>query len=106
MKQSASRGTEKDPRYYYGGGNGGQFQVVIGNHVADVFLAVTVWQALTKKRNRHRKMMIKVSAKPLCLCYFRYFYASDRFEAATGILKGMLALALTFQWTTNKVVLI
>lgn len=40
--------------------SGGQFQVVIGNHVADVFLA------------------------------------------ATGILKGMLALALTFQWTTEQ----
>ncbi|XPE56545.1 glucose PTS transporter subunit EIIB [Shigella flexneri] len=40
--------------------SGGQFQVVIGNHVADVFLAVTAWQAWAKKRNRHRKIMIKV----------------------------------------------
>lgn len=40
--------------------SGGQFQVVIGNHVADVFWRSTAWQALAKKRNRHRKMMRKV----------------------------------------------
>lgn len=40
--------------------SGGKFQVVIGNHVVNVFWRLTVWQALTKKRNRHRKMMIKV----------------------------------------------
>lgn len=40
--------------------SGGQFQVVIGNHVADVFLAVNSVAGLDEKRNRHRKMMIKV----------------------------------------------
>lgn len=40
--------------------SGGQFQVVIGNHVADVFTAVNSVAGLGEKRNRHRKMMRKV----------------------------------------------
>lgn len=40
--------------------SGGQFQVVIGNHVLMSSWRSTAWQALAKKRNRHRKMMRKV----------------------------------------------
>lgn len=54
--------------------SGGQFQVVIGNHVADVFLAVNSVAGLGEKAQ----------------------------QAPENDEKGMLALALTFQWTTEQ----
>lgn len=40
--------------------SGGQFQVVIGNHVADVFLAVNSVAGLDEKAQQAPEMMIKV----------------------------------------------
>lgn len=40
--------------------SGGQFQVVIGNHVADVFLAVNSVAGLGEKAQQAPEMMIKI----------------------------------------------
>ena len=58
--------------------SGGQFQVVIGNHVADVFLAVNSVAGLGEKAQQAPEN--EEIGNLLCLCYFRYFYASDRFD--------------------------
>ena len=83
--------------------SGGQFQVVIGNHVADVFLAVNSVAGLGEKAQQAPENDDKDNLLN------RFFYViSGIFTpliglmAATGILKGMLALALTFQWATEQ----
>ncbi|HIA9407703.1 family 1 glycosylhydrolase [Escherichia coli] len=83
--------------------SGGQFQVVIGNHVADVFLAVNSVAGLDEKAQQAPEN----DDKGNLLNRFVYvisgiFTPLIGLMAATGILKGMLALALTFQWTTEQ----
>lgn len=83
--------------------SGGQFQVVIGNHVADVFLAVNSVAGLGEKAQQAPEN----DEKGNLLNRFVYvisgiFTPLIGLMAATGILKGMLALALTFQWTTEQ----
>ncbi|EGF1804825.1 PTS transporter subunit EIIC [Escherichia coli] len=83
--------------------SGGQFQVVIGNHVADVFLAVNSVAGLGEKVQQAPEN----DDKGNLLNRFVYvisgiFTPLIGLMAATGILKGMLALALTFQWTTEQ----
>lgn len=83
--------------------SGGQFQVVIGNHVADVFLAVNSVAGLGEKAQQAPEN----DDKGNLLNRFVYvisgiFTPLIGLMAATGILKGMLALALTFQWTTEQ----
>lgn len=81
--------------------SGGQFQVVIGNHVADVFSAVksitggrqSETQQGKTKDNFFNQFIDTISG---------IFTPFIGLMAATGILKGMLALALTCQWTTEN----
>ncbi|HAV9999797.1 TPA: PTS glucose transporter subunit IIA [Escherichia coli] len=77
--------------------SGGQFQVVIGNHVADVFLAVNSVAGLDEKAQQAPEN----DDKGNLLNRFVYvisgiFTPLIGLMAATGILKGMLALALDF----------
>lgn len=83
--------------------SGGQFQVVIGNHVADVFHAVNDVAGLGEKSQQ------TTSADNNENLLNRFIYViSGIFTpligllAATGILKGLLAVALTCQWTTEQ----
>lgn len=83
--------------------SGGQFQIVIGNHVADVFRAVNSVAHLGEKTHQAAENDDKGNL------FNRFVYViSGIFTpligllAATGILKGMLALALSFQWTTEQ----
>lgn len=75
-----------------------QFQVVISNHVANVFLAVNSVAGLGKKAQQAPKN----NKKSNLLNRFVYVISSIftpliSLIAATKILKSMLALALTFQ---------
>lgn len=83
--------------------SGGQFQVVIGNHVADVFIAVNALIGL----DTGSQAAVEGDAKDSLLSRF-FFIISGIFTpligllAATGILKGLLAVALACQWTTEQ----
>lgn len=83
--------------------SGGQFQVVIGNHVADVFIAVNALIGL----DTGSQAAVEGDAKDSLLSRF-VFIISGIFTpligllAATGILKGLLAVALACQWTTEQ----
>ena len=59
--------------------SGGQFQVVIGNHVADVFLAVNSVAGLDEKAQQAPENDDKGNLLNRFV-YVRYFYASDRFD--------------------------
>lgn len=79
--------------------SGGQFQVVIGNHVADVFNAVNEVAGLGGTKQPEPNSESKDSL------FNRFIYViSGIFTpligllAATGILKGILSVALTFHW--------
>ncbi|WP_333011173.1 PTS beta-glucoside transporter subunit IIABC [Kluyvera sichuanensis] len=83
--------------------SGGQFQVVIGNHVADVFDAVSTLIGL----NIDASAASEDDAKDSLLSRFVYiisgiFTPLIGLLAATGILKGLLAVALVCQWTTDQ----
>ncbi|WP_368299752.1 PTS beta-glucoside transporter subunit IIABC [Kluyvera sichuanensis] len=83
--------------------SGGQFQVVIGNHVADVFDAVSALIGL----NTDASAASEDDAKDSLLSRFVYiisgiFTPLIGLLAATGILKGLLAVALVCQWTTDQ----
>ncbi len=78
-------------------------RVVIGNHMADVFLAVNSVAGLGEKAQQAPEN----DEKGNLLNRFVYVISGTftpliGLMAATGILKGMLALALTFQWTTRQ----
>lgn len=83
--------------------SGGQFQVIIGNHVADVFQAVNHVAGLSDRTEPTAETKEKGSL------FNRFIYViSGIFTpligllAATGILKGALAVALVCQWTTEQ----
>lgn len=83
--------------------SGGQFQVVIGNHVADVFNAVNALIGF----NSETQAAPEDGAKDSLLSRFVYiisgiFTPLIGLLAATGILKGLLAVALVCQWTTDQ----
>lgn len=83
--------------------SGGQFQVVIGNHVADVFDAVNALIG----HGAEPQMASDSESKDSLLSRFVYivsgiFTPLIGLLAATGILKGMLAIALVCQWTTEQ----
>lgn len=81
--------------------SGGQFQVVIGNHVADVFNAI---KQITNLKNESHTTQTWNSNDTLLNRFIDIisgiFTPFVGLMAATGILKGLLALALTCQWTT------
>lgn len=83
--------------------SGGQFQVVIGNHVADVFKAVNEIAGWDDKKQPEQDSESKGNL------FNRFIYViSGIFTpligllAATGILKGILAVALTCQWMSEQ----
>lgn len=83
--------------------SGGQFQVVIGNHVADVFQAVNAVAGLDGKSQPAQNSDDKDNL------FNRFIYViSGIFTpligllAATGILKGALSVALSCHWTTEQ----
>ncbi|MGL4861044.1 MAG: PTS transporter subunit EIIC [Enterobacteriaceae bacterium] len=84
--------------------SGGQFQVVIGNHVGEVFKAINQLVSLdsttaasqpsdAKKGNIFNQFIDIISA---------IFTPVLGVMAATGIMKGLLALALAMKWTTES----
>lgn len=83
--------------------SGGQFQVVIGNHVADVFQAVNRVTGTGPDAGQAAEADSKGNI------FNRFIYViSGIFSpligllAATGILKGILAVALSCQWMTEQ----
>ena len=83
--------------------SGGQFQVVIGNHVADVFNAINLLIGANTTTQADRES----DGKDSLLSRFVYiisgiFTPLIGLLAATGILKGLLAVALVCQWTTEQ----
>ncbi|QCR35449.1 PTS beta-glucoside transporter subunit IIABC [Nissabacter sp. SGAir0207] len=84
--------------------SGGQFQVVIGNHVSDVYQAL-VRQAGLEEGGAPAPT--EGEAKPGLLSRFidmvsGIFTPVVGLMAASGILKGLLALALVFGWLSDQ----
>jgi PTS system beta-glucosides-specific IIC component len=83
--------------------SGGQFQVVIGNHVADVFNAVNSVTGINDNSPRESSSEGKDSIlNRLIYIISGIFTPLIGLMAATGILKGGLSVALTFQWLTEQ----
>ncbi len=84
--------------------SGGQFQVVIGNHVHDVWLAVRQEAGLS---DDSEPVAEEKAAKGSVLSQFidiisGIFTPFIGVMAATGLLKGLLALAVTCGWLTPE----
>lgn len=83
--------------------SGGQFQVVIGNHVADVYKAVNEVTGISdkpqqvsstdKKENLLNRLVFVISG---------IFTPLIGLMAATGILKGSLSVAVSCGWLTEQ----
>lgn len=83
--------------------SGGQFQVVIGNHVADVYRAVNHAAGLGDRTSPQPD----VDKKESLINRFIYvisgiFTPLIGLLAATGILKGILAVAVSCQWMSEQ----
>ena len=84
--------------------SGGQFQVVIGNHVHDVWLAVRQQAGLSDDsepvpQEKAAKSSVLSQLIDIISGIFTPFVGV---MAATGLLKGLLALALTCGWLTPQ----
>ncbi|PLC37140.1 PTS beta-glucoside transporter subunit IIABC [Klebsiella aerogenes] len=84
--------------------SGGQFQVVIGNHVHDVWLAVRQQAGLSDDsepvtQEKAAKSSVLSQLIDIISGIFTPFIGV---MAATGLLKGLLALALTCGWLTPQ----
>ncbi|HDL9614738.1 TPA: PTS beta-glucoside transporter subunit IIABC [Escherichia coli] len=83
--------------------SGGQLQIVIGNHVHDVWQAVCKEAGLTDDselpRDGAEKSSILGHIIDIISGVFTPFIGV---MAASGLLKGLLALALTFGWMTQE----
>lgn len=84
--------------------SGGQFQVVIGNHVHDVWLAVRQQAGLSDDsepvpQEKAAKSSVLSQLIDIISGIFTPFIGV---MAATGLLKGLLALALTCGWLTQQ----
>jgi PTS system beta-glucosides-specific IIC component len=83
--------------------SGGQFQVVIGNHVHDVWLAVRSEAGLTEDSGTVTVKGEKVSIiGQLIDVVSGIFTPFIGVLAASGILKGLLALAVVCGWLTTQ----
>ena len=100
QKQADAEALKKNPGVIMVVESGGQFQVVIGNHVHDVYNAVRAQAGITddsvqpthessEKVNLLSRLIDVVSA---------VFTPFIGVMAASGILKGLLALAVVFGW--------
>ena len=87
--------------------SGGQFQVVIGNHVADVFLAVNSVAGLGEKAQQAPGNDEKGNLLTALFMLFQVFYASDRFDGGNRDPERYAGSgAHFFSGRPNKVVLI
>ncbi|HDK6716074.1 TPA: PTS beta-glucoside transporter subunit IIABC [Klebsiella quasipneumoniae] len=83
--------------------SGGQFQVVIGNHVHDVWLAVRQEAGLSDDSEPEAKSVEKGSLLGQVIDVVSgIFTPFIGVLAASGILKGMLALAVVCGWLTPQ----
>ncbi|CAM3147829.1 PTS system beta-glucoside-specific EIIBCA component [Klebsiella spallanzanii] len=83
--------------------SGGQFQVVIGNHVADMFNVINGLIGVINKDESVKKDEDKDNIfNKLIYIISGIFTPFIGLMAATGILKGMLALSLVCGWTTEQ----
>ena len=84
--------------------SGGQFQVVIGNHVHDVWLAVRqhAWLSDDSEPVPQEKAAKSSVLSQLIDIISGIFTPFIGVMAATGLLKGLLALALTCGWLTPQ----
>lgn len=83
--------------------SGGQFQVVIGNHVADMFNIINGLIGVINKDESVKKDEDKDNIfNKLIYIISGIFTPFIGLMAATGILKGMLALSLVCGWTTEQ----
>lgn len=83
--------------------SGGQFQVVIGNHVADMFNVINGLIGVINKDESVKKDEDKDNIfNKLIYIISGIFTPFIGLMAATGILKGVLALSLVCGWTTEQ----
>lgn len=81
--------------------SGGQFQVVIGNHVGDVYNALNVNGESVDSSDSSEGAKEGIFAR-LIDVIFSIFTPFIGIMAASGILKGFLALAMACHWTTAE----
>ncbi|MGV8925523.1 MAG: PTS beta-glucoside transporter subunit IIABC [Ewingella sp.] len=81
--------------------SGGQFQVVIGNHVGDVFNALNHGAEITETPGSEQPGSEGLFAR-LIDVISSIFTPFIGIMAASGILKGLLALALACHWTSAE----
>lgn len=100
QKKAAAEALKKNPGVIMVVESGGQFQVVIGNHVHDVYNAVCAEAGITEDTAQQEQ----VSGEKVSLLSRLIDIVSAVFTpfigvmAASGILKGLLAMAVVFGW--------
>ena len=83
--------------------SGGQFQVVIGNHVADVYHTINKITGLAdNQKNESDNEKKETIINRFIYVIAGIFTPLIGLLAATGILKGILAVALTCDWMTEQ----
>ncbi|WBM69494.1 PTS beta-glucoside transporter subunit IIABC [Buttiauxella sp. WJP83] len=102
-KQADAQALKKNPGVIMVVESGGQFQVVIGNHVHDVYNAVRAEAGITddSEQPSHgstEKINILSRLIDLVSAVFTPFIGV---MAASGILKGLLAMAVVFGWLST-----
>lgn len=100
QKKAAAEALKKNPGVIMVVESGGQFQVVIGNHVHDVYNAVCAEAGITEDTaQREQESGEKVSLlNRLIDIVSAVFTPFIGVMAASGILKGLLAMAVVFGW--------
>ena len=102
-KKADAEGLKANPGVIMVVESGGQFQVVIGNHVHDVWLAVRSEAGLTDDSEPVAVKGEKVSIiGQLIDVVSGIFTPFIGVLAASGILKGLLALAVVCGWLTTQ----
>ena len=102
-KQADAQALKEHPDIIMVVESGGQFQVVIGNHVHDVYNAVCAEAGLDDETSTQQE----AGEKPNLLSHLidivsAIFTPFLGVMAASGILKGMLALAMVCGWLTAE----
>jgi len=103
QKKADAHALKKNPGVIMVVESGGQFQVVIGNHVHDVYNAVRLEAGITEDNDRPspestEKVNILSRLIDLVSAVFTPFIGV---MAASGILKGLLAVAVVFGWLST-----
>lgn len=102
-KQADAQALKKNPGVIMVVESGGQFQVVIGNHVNDVYNAVRAEAGITEDSDQPshvstEKVSVLSRLIDLVSAVFTPFIGV---MAASGILKGLLAMAVVFGWLST-----